>query len=86
MNNNQVEDLETETWFKIHSKVFNFESANFDSGLNAAGNWFCDGNFILQTQHTEEEKKRKDVDDKNPTLYWEYKWTEDAEAEVLIVF
>lgn len=32
-----------------------------------------------------EEKKRKGVDDKNPTLYWEYKWTEDADAEVLII-
>ena len=41
--------------------------------------------LFSQIQHTEEEKKRKGVDDKNPTLYWEYKWTEDADAEVLII-
>lgn len=35
-----------------------------------------------QTHHSEEEKKRKNVDDSNPTLYWEYKWTEDVEGEV----
>lgn len=35
-----------------------------------------------QTQHSEVENKRKGVDDNNPTLYWEYKWTEDSEAEV----
>lgn len=29
-----------------------------------------------------EAQKRKAVDKNNPTLYWEYKWTEDAEAEV----
>ncbi|KAJ7350117.1 hypothetical protein OS493_038403 [Desmophyllum pertusum] len=34
-----------------------------------------------QVQHAVAEK-RKGVDANNPTLYWEYKWTEDAEAEV----
>lgn len=34
-----------------------------------------------QIQHSDEAKKRN-VDDSNPTLYWEYKWTEGSEAEV----
>lgn len=33
-------------------------------------------------QKTDEAKKRKGVDENGPTLYWEYKWTEDSEAEV----
>ncbi|KAL9974711.1 hypothetical protein ACROYT_G011784 [Oculina patagonica] len=32
--------------------------------------------------HQAEAQKRKSVDDNNPTLYWEYKWTQDADAEV----
>ncbi|KAM7431011.1 hypothetical protein ABFA07_018351 [Porites harrisoni] len=35
-----------------------------------------------QPQNVEVEKKRKGVDDNNPTLYWEYKWAEDGNAEV----
>lgn len=34
-----------------------------------------------QIQHSDEAKKRN-VDDSNPTLYWEYKWTEGSDAEV----
>lgn len=36
----------------------------------------------LQAHQLAEAQKRKAVDKNNPTLYWEYKWTEDAEAEV----
>lgn len=39
---------------------------------------FNKGNPLVEAQ------KRKAVDKNNPTLYWEYKWTEDAEAEVLV--
>ena len=39
---------------------------------------FNQGNPLVEAQ------KRKAVDKNNPTLYWEYKWTEDAEAEVLV--
>lgn len=34
-----------------------------------------------QIQHSDEAKKRT-VDDSNPTLYWEYKWTDGSDAEV----
>lgn len=34
-----------------------------------------------QIQHSDEAKKRS-VDDSNPTLYWEYKWSEGSDAEV----
>ena len=36
--------------------------------------------------HQVEAQKRKGVDENNPTLYWEYKWTEDADAEVFYLF
>lgn len=39
--------------------------------------------FSIQA-HQVEAQKRKGVDENNPTLYWEYKWTEDAEAQVLV--
>jgi len=39
---------------------------------------FNQGNPLVEAQ------KRKAVDKNNPTLYWEYKWSEDAEAEVLV--
>ena len=39
--------------------------------------------FCLWPQNVEVEKKRKGVDDNNPTLYWEYKWAEDGNAEVI---
>ena len=37
----------------------------------------------LQAHQLVEAQKRKAADKNNPTLYWEYKWTEDAEAEVI---
>ena len=37
----------------------------------------------LQAHQLVEAQKRKPADKNNPTLYWEYKWTEDAEAEVI---
>lgn len=39
---------------------------------------------FVQAHQLVEAQKRKAVDKNNPTLYWEYKWAEDAEAEVLV--